>query len=75
MIFIVGCSLVVLVTVVAIIRSKKPFKNILNEAKYEIIYNFLGSRAMFQDIYMRSYNKTGKSECICNQNLFVCTLI
>lgn len=61
MIFLVGCSLVILVTVVAVLRSKKPLKNILSEAKYEILYNFLGSRAMVQDFYMKSFNKTGKS--------------
>lgn len=53
-----------LVTVVAVIRSKKPLKNILKEAKFEIIYNFLGSRAMLQDFFMKSFNKTGESKVI-----------
>lgn len=60
MIFLIGCSVVILVTVIAVVRSKKPLKRILSEAKYEIIYNYLGSRAMFQDFFMKSFNKTGR---------------
>ncbi|KAG5880491.1 hypothetical protein JTB14_035202 [Gonioctena quinquepunctata] len=58
MIFLIGCSVIIFVTVVAIARSKKSLKTILVEAKYEIMYNFIGSRAMVQDFVMKCKNRT-----------------
>nr|CAH7763647.1 unnamed protein product [Callosobruchus chinensis] len=70
MIFIIGCGIIVFITAVAIVRSKKSLKTILAEAKYELFYNFVGSRAMLQDFFMRKANKidlpvkTGKNAVI-----------
>lgn len=58
MIFIIGFCIIVTVAAIAIFRSQKPVKEILSEAKYEIIFSFLGSQGVFQDIVMRSKNKT-----------------
>ncbi|RZC42155.1 retinol dehydrogenase 12, partial [Asbolus verrucosus] len=58
MIFLIGFGIIVIVTIVAIWRSKKPLKLILAEAKYELMYNAVGSRALLEDVVMRSRNKT-----------------
>ncbi|CAH1974025.1 unnamed protein product [Acanthoscelides obtectus] len=58
MIFIIGCGIIVFITAVAIVRSKKSLKTILAEARYELFYNFVGSKAMLQDFFMRKSNKT-----------------
>lgn len=60
MFILIGCGIIIFVTIVAIWRSKKPFKIILAEAKYELLYNAVGSRAILEDMFMRSKNKTGK---------------
>lgn len=60
MIIVIGCLMIICATTVAILRSKKPFKLILAEAKYEILYNVMGSRYMMHDFLMRKKNKTGK---------------
>ncbi|XP_072376332.1 polyprenol dehydrogenase-like [Diabrotica undecimpunctata] len=57
MIFLIGCSIIILVTIIAIIRSKKPLNTLLEEAKYEMIYNYIGSRGIVQDFIMRGSNK------------------
>ncbi|XP_057662122.1 dehydrogenase/reductase SDR family member on chromosome X-like [Diorhabda carinulata] len=57
MIFLVGCTIIILLTVVAIVRSKKPLKTLCKEAKYDLVYNYIGSRAILQDIIMRGSNK------------------
>lgn len=58
MIFLIGCSIVIVVTIIAIVKSKKPLKTLLIEARYELLYNYVGSRAMLQDFFMRGKNKT-----------------
>ncbi|XP_076273427.1 uncharacterized protein LOC143204630 [Rhynchophorus ferrugineus] len=58
MIVAIGCLVIICATTVAIIRSKKPFKLIVAEAKYEIMYNIIGSKYMMNDIIMRKKNKT-----------------
>lgn len=62
MIVVVSCLVVIGVTMVAIMRSKKPLKLILREAKYEIFYNAMGSRYMLHDFIMRKKNKTDLPE-------------
>ncbi|XP_050300033.1 dehydrogenase/reductase SDR family member on chromosome X-like [Anthonomus grandis grandis] len=70
MIVIVGCSIVILATIVAIMRSKKPLKVILAEAKFEMLYNILGSKYLMHDFLMRKKNrvdlpmKSGKTALI-----------
>lgn len=56
----ISFGVIILVTIIAIARSKKPLKLILAEAKYELVYNAIGSKALLQDMLMRSKNKTGK---------------
>lgn len=56
----------VVITGVAIVRSKKPLKLILAEAKYELMYNAVGSKGVLEDYLMRAKNKTG--------NIFLRTL-
>ncbi|EFA02555.1 retinol dehydrogenase 12 [Tribolium castaneum] len=58
MFLLIGCGIIIIVTIVAIWRSKKPLKTILAEAKYELLYNAVGSRAILEDVFMRSKNKT-----------------
>lgn len=58
MILAISCLIVVCVATVAIIRSKKPLKLILAEAKFEVLYNAVGSKYMMQDVLMRKKNKT-----------------
>ncbi|XP_023019224.1 polyprenol dehydrogenase [Leptinotarsa decemlineata] len=58
MIFLIGCSVIIVITIISIARSKKSLKTILAEAKNEILYNFIGSRAIVQDVIMRGKNKT-----------------
>ncbi|XP_019873649.2 dehydrogenase/reductase SDR family member on chromosome X [Aethina tumida] len=58
MFLIVGFCLVVVITGVAIVRSKKPLKLILAEAKYELMYNAVGSKGVLEDYLMRAKNKT-----------------
>lgn len=55
------CATVVIVilTIVAIIRSDKPIKLILAEAKYDLIFYSLGSQNIMQDWLMKRQNKTG----------------
>lgn len=55
------CATIVIVVlaVIAIIRSDKPVKLILAEAKYELIFQSLGSRNLLNDWMMRGQNKTG----------------
>lgn len=60
MILLIGCSVIIFVTTVALVKSKRPLRTILAEAKYELVYNALGSRALLQDFLMRKKNKTGK---------------
>lgn len=60
MIIICGCLVILVATAIAIVRSKKPMDLIIAEAKYEMIYNAMGSRALLQDWMMRGSNKTGK---------------
>lgn len=48
----------VIATIIAIVRSKKPMDLIMAEAKYEMIYNAMGSRALMQDWLMHRSNKT-----------------
>lgn len=60
MFLLIGCGIIVIVTIVAIWRSKKPLKMILAEAKFELVYNALGSRALLEDMVMKSHNKTGE---------------
>ncbi|KAJ8919284.1 hypothetical protein NQ315_003868 [Exocentrus adspersus] len=56
MLFIGGFLVIVVLTGIAIIRSKKPINLIFTEAKYEVLYNFEGARSMWQDIVMKKYN-------------------
>ncbi|XP_063927563.1 retinol dehydrogenase 12 [Zophobas morio] len=58
MFLLIGCGIIIVVTAVAIWRSKKPLNQILAEAKYELVYNALGSRAVLEDMVMKSKNKT-----------------
>ena len=60
MFLLIGCGIIIVVTAVAIWRSKKPLNQILAEAKYELVYNALGSRAVLEDMVMKSKNKTGE---------------
>ncbi|XP_060530483.1 dehydrogenase/reductase SDR family member on chromosome X [Cylas formicarius] len=57
MIIVIGCLVIVGVAAVAVVRSKKPLKLVLAEAKYEILYNIVGTRYMMQDFLMRKDNK------------------
>lgn len=61
MIFAIGFLVIVCATTVAIIRSKKPLKLIISEAKYELLYNAVGSRYLMQDFLMRKQNKIGET--------------
>lgn len=67
MLIILGLGAVLVVTVIAVIRSKKPVGLILEEAKYEILYQIEGSKAMWQDFVMKKHNKIGK---LFNLNIF-----
>ncbi|CAH0560515.1 unnamed protein product [Brassicogethes aeneus] len=58
MFLIAGFCIIVVITVISIVRSKKPLKIILSEAKYELLYNAVGSKAVIQDYLMKSKNKT-----------------
>ncbi|XP_044748706.1 dehydrogenase/reductase SDR family member on chromosome X [Coccinella septempunctata] len=58
MIIICGCLVIIIATAIAIVRSKKPMDLIMAEAKYEMMYNAMGSRALLQDWMMRKDNKT-----------------
>lgn len=60
MIIAVGFLVIVCATTIAILRSKKPLKLILREAKFEILYNAVGSKYLMQDFLMKKLNKTGK---------------
>lgn len=60
MIIAVGFLVIVCATTIAILRSKKPLKLILREAKFEILYNAVGSKYLMQDFLMKKHNKTGK---------------
>ncbi|KAK9886960.1 hypothetical protein WA026_019218 [Henosepilachna vigintioctopunctata] len=57
MIIIGGCLVVIFVTFIAIMKSKKPLNLIMAEAKYEMVYNAMGSRALIQDWLMSGSNK------------------
>lgn len=59
MIIIIGFTIIAIATVIAIIRSKKPLGHILAEARYELLYNAMGSRALLEDFLMKGKNKTG----------------
>ncbi|CAG9854171.1 unnamed protein product [Phyllotreta striolata] len=52
-----GCTIIIVVTVIAIAKSKKPLKTLLTEARYELLYNYVGSKGMLQDFMMRGSNK------------------
>lgn len=58
MIIAVGFLVIVCATTIAILRSKKPLKLILREAKFEILYNAVGSKYLMQDFLMKKHNKT-----------------
>lgn len=60
MIIIIGFTIIVIATAVAIIRSKKPLNLILAEARYELLYNAMGSKALLEDFMMKGKNKTGE---------------
>lgn len=47
-------------TTIAVLRSKRPMKEIFAEAKYEFIYNVIGSKAIIEDIMSKGINKAGK---------------
>ncbi|XP_030745672.1 dehydrogenase/reductase SDR family member on chromosome X [Sitophilus oryzae] len=57
MILAIGCLVIVCATTIAVIKSKKPLKLIIAEAKYEILYNAVGSKYMMNDFLMRNKNK------------------
>ncbi|XP_018565159.1 retinol dehydrogenase 11-like [Anoplophora glabripennis] len=57
MLVIIGFSAIVVVTVIAVVRSKKPLSLILSEAKYEFLYQIEGTRSMCQDFIMKKQNK------------------
>lgn len=59
MFIIIGFTIIVIATAIAVIRSKKPFSHILAEARYELLYNAMGSRALLEDFVMKGKNKTG----------------
>ncbi|KAL1505366.1 hypothetical protein ABEB36_004950 [Hypothenemus hampei] len=54
----IGCLMVICAATIAIIKSKKPLKLIILEAKYEILFNAIGSKYMIQDVFMRKRNTT-----------------
>ncbi|XP_066141088.1 retinol dehydrogenase 12 isoform X2 [Euwallacea fornicatus] len=57
MIIAVGLLVIACATTIAILRSKKPLKLIMREAKYEVLYNAVGSKYLMQDFLMKKYNK------------------
>lgn len=61
MFIILGFIVIVIGTTIAIMRSKRPVGHILAEAKYELIYNTLGLKALVEDYVMRGKNKAGKT--------------
>ncbi|CAG9762072.1 unnamed protein product [Ceutorhynchus assimilis] len=70
MFILIACVVVLSATAIAVIRSKKPLKLILAEAKYELLYSAMGSKYMMHDILMRKKNitdlplKSGKTAVI-----------
>lgn len=60
MFIIISIFVIAVCAIIAIIRSEKSLKHILTEAKYEVVYNIIGSKALMEDFLRRGANKTGK---------------
>ncbi|XP_022912834.1 polyprenol dehydrogenase-like isoform X2 [Onthophagus taurus] len=58
MILLISFIVIAIGVCIAIYKSEKPAKQILAEAKFEIIYALIGSKSLFEDIWMIGRNKT-----------------